>query len=93
MPHDLRHLRRRRGVAAALGEHFAEDSHHVGVILTTAAAIIAIVRKIPRLPVREYSGSDLSLLPEKNMRNPTRASGGARFATKVKSEFNGACFF
>jgi hypothetical protein len=84
----LWHLGCRRVVAAALGERFAEGPHHISVVLITAAAIIAIVRKIPRLPVREYSGSDLSLLPEKNMRNPTHASGGARFATKVKSEFN-----
>jgi hypothetical protein len=64
-----------RGESCNKSRPFCRRFPHVGVILTTAIAIIAIVRKIPRLPFREYSGSDLSLLPEKNMRNPTRASG------------------
>ena len=58
-------------------QRFAEDSHHAGVVLITAAAVIAIVGKIPRLPVREYSGPNLSL-PAREEHPQSNANLGVR---------------
>jgi hypothetical protein len=63
------------------------------VVLITAAAVIAIVRKIPGLPVREYLGSNLSLPTreehaQSNANNEDHIHSGGAIARAVTRDAN-----